>query len=1108
MATGPLNTVLRHLRGLAGPAAAADPGDGRLLERFAHGRDEAAFAELVRRHGPLVLGVCRRVLHHEQDAEDAFQATFLVLARRAAALDRRGSVAGWLYVVAYRLALRARAAAARRRLHERQVALMSPAADAPQAWLDLRPLLDEELSRLPEKYRLPLLLCDLEEKTNLQAARELGWPPGSMSKRLARGRELLRRRLARRGVTLAGAGLAAALGKDATAAVPAPLVDATVRAAASFAGGAGGSASPTAAALANGLLRALSVNRLRTVLGVVVALGLAVGAGTLAQRFAPARDQEQPRSTAPPGAAQPEAAPRVRTDRYGDPLPPGAVARLGTVRFRHDGEAGALAFSPDGAVLASVCSGEVILWDSATGRERRRLPVAVGLLDGQVLDFTPDGRTLAVGGSREGVSLWDVAGGQRLRTLSLPRSDFPDSCRALRFSADGKTLAVADGDQAYLADVATGTVRARLDAHHSGIDDIAFLPDGKSVALATADPSVQLWDPAAGKLIRRLGPDREHLIMRVAFSPDGKLLAAGSRHGVLLWDPGTGEDRGRLDAPMGAVMGLAFTPDGRSVLAAGEDGKVRLWDLAGRALRQTLDGHGFIGRSLALSRDGERIALGTAFGAIRVWAAETGKEEFTEFDGHDAAVNCVAFAPDGKTLATGADNGQVRLWDTATWAQVRQVNGSAQTLSFPADGRRFATVPHDKTVRVWETATGAALLQLGVPGVDDVQAAAFSGDGQRLVALAWKRPGGNPRSRGTAHLVVADGDSGKQLRRFALPEVRSECLAVTPDARLAMVGDSGSRIHIWDLEAGQEILLLQGHEHIVAALALSADGRTLVSGSHDRSVRVWEVLTGKEVLVLHGHQEAVVAVAVSPDGRLAASAVSERGAPVTIRLWELYDGKEVGRFTDSHSLPTSLAFAPDGSRLVSGMKNGTALVWDLPPVAARRVAGGKEIDPAVLEALWADLAGSDALKAHQAVWALAEAPGKAVPFLKARLKPAAAADPEQLRRLVADLDGDRFEVRAAAAKELEKIGEQAVPALRQALAGTPSPEVRKQAESLLAGMRLVRSPEVQRRLRAIAALEETGSPAARQILDDLSRGAPAARETQDARAALARLERG
>jgi RNA polymerase sigma factor (sigma-70 family) len=1115
MATGPLDTVLQHLRGLVGPGPGAEPSDGRLLERFARDRDEAAFAVLVRRHGPPVLGVCRRLLRQEQDAEDAFQATFLVLARRAGALDRRGSVAGWLYTVAYRLALRARAAAARRRLHESQVALMSSAAEkSPESWTELQPLLDEELSRLPEKYRLPLLLCYLQEKTNLQAAQELGWPLGSMSKRLARGRELLRRRLARRGFTLAGAVLAAALARNATATVPAPLVQATVRAAVSFAGGAAGSVSSSAAALANGLLQAMAVTRLRVALGVVLILGLAVGVGTLAHQGSASRragaaapDEERARSPGAGDAAKAESPRQVRTDRYGDPLPPGAIARLGTVRFRHDGEAGALVFSPDGTTLASLCSGEVILWESATGRERRRLPLSLAPVDYQLLDFSPDGHILAVVDPRSGITLWDPADGRRLRTLPLSPSEVPDGCRVARFSPDGKTLAVANGTQAHLFDVDTGKAIRQLDANHSGIDDIAFAPDGRSVALATADPSVQLWDLTTAKLLRRFPPGKENLIMRAVFSPDGKLLAAGSRHGVLLWDPATGEDRGRLDAKMGAVVGLAFTPDGRSVLAVGEDGKVRIWDVAGRTLQQTLDGHGFIGRSMALSRDGKRVALGTAYGAIRMWEVETGKELFTEFDGPDATVNCVTFAPGGKTLATGADNGQTRLWDATTWQQTQQLKGSARTLSYTADGKRLATVPHDKTVRVWETTTGAALLTVPVQGADDVRAADFSRNGRRLVSLAWQRPGGNARSRGTTHLVVSDGDSGKQLRRSALPEVLPECLAVTPDGRLALVGDTGGRIHAWDLEAGQEDMLLQGHEHVVAALALSADGRTLVSGSHDRSVRVWEVLIGKEILTLQGHQQAVVAVALSPDGRLAASVDSERGAAGTIRLWDLRDGKEVGRFTDFRSQPTSLAFSPDGSRLVSGMKNGTALVWDVPSPADRPAPNREAISAGKLQALWADLAGSDALKAHQAVWALAEVPEKAVAFLRERLPPATAVDSEHIRRLVADLDSDRFSVRAASAKELEQLGGQAAPALREVLAGTPSTEVRKQVESLLAGVRLVRSPEVLRRLRAIQVLERIGSPDAREVLDGLTRGAPDARETQDARAALERLRR-
>jgi RNA polymerase sigma-70 factor (ECF subfamily) len=170
-----------------------------LLEWFVAGQDEEAFAALVRRYGPLVQGVCRRVLHDWDDAQDAFQATFLVLARKAASLAKPEALGNWLYGVAYRTAVKAKARAARRRETERQAAsLPRPDPSLDRARHELREVLDEELSRLPEKYRAPLVLCYLEGKTNQEAARQLGCPAGSMSGRLARGRELLGERLAAR----------------------------------------------------------------------------------------------------------------------------------------------------------------------------------------------------------------------------------------------------------------------------------------------------------------------------------------------------------------------------------------------------------------------------------------------------------------------------------------------------------------------------------------------------------------------------------------------------------------------------------------------------------------------------------------------------------------------------------------------------------------------------------------------------------------------------------------------------------------------------------------------------------------------------------------------
>jgi RNA polymerase sigma factor (sigma-70 family) len=297
MARSPLGTVLQHIRKLAGPIP-ADDGDGRLLAHFLLRRDETAFAALVERHGPMVLGVCRRVLRQEQDAEDAFQATFLVLAHKAAALDGGGSLAGWLHTVAHRLALRLRAQSVRRQLCEQHVAVMRPAEahDEPGAG-KLLALIEEELHALPDKYRAPLVLCHLEGKTHEQAARELGWPAGSLWKRLERGRELLRARLLRRGVAPAVGLLAAAWCESASAALPAGLLDGTTRVAGLVAAGTAPAAVPAhILTLAQGTLRAMALARGRLLFTALLLVTL-LGGGTAAlmhRAFAEAPPPDEP----------------------------------------------------------------------------------------------------------------------------------------------------------------------------------------------------------------------------------------------------------------------------------------------------------------------------------------------------------------------------------------------------------------------------------------------------------------------------------------------------------------------------------------------------------------------------------------------------------------------------------------------------------------------------------------------------------------------------------------------------------------------------------------------------------------------------------------------
>jgi RNA polymerase sigma factor (sigma-70 family) len=286
-----MNDVIGHLRKVALRGDGLALTDSQLLECFLARRDEAAFAALVRRHGPMVLGVCRRVLGNHHDAEDAFQATFLVLARKAAALRTRELVGKWLHGVAYRTALRAKAMTTRRQAHERQAReLVRPQAPADDGWQELLPVLDQELDRLPERYRVAVVLCDLEGMTRREAARQLAVAEGTLSGRLTRARRLLARRLARYGLAPSYGGPAAALSANgATASVTSARAASTAEAAVLVAGGhalTGGAVPTRVAALTEGVMKTMLLTKLKAF--VAVALVVFVGAGMVGLTYRPA----------------------------------------------------------------------------------------------------------------------------------------------------------------------------------------------------------------------------------------------------------------------------------------------------------------------------------------------------------------------------------------------------------------------------------------------------------------------------------------------------------------------------------------------------------------------------------------------------------------------------------------------------------------------------------------------------------------------------------------------------------------------------------------------------------------------------------------------------
>ena len=306
MATSQMKCVIQHLRQAVASADSADLDDGRLLESFIRHHDEAAFRALVRQHGPMVMGVCRRLLDNHHDAEDAFQGTFLVLARKAASVKPAARVAQWLHGVARLAALKARRTARKRKAREKQIASLPEPAFVPQdPCQDLRLVLDQEVSHLPQNLRLPLILCDLEGRSIKEATGQLGWPQGTLAGRLARGRKMLAKRLTRKGLVLSAGSVAFTLSDHAMAAIPTSLASSTVNAAIIVAGNRGGAigAVPLAVAtLTEGVLQTMKLSKLRTA-GVIVlsVLLVAFGSAFTAQHLAQGRqatDQQENKATA------------------------------------------------------------------------------------------------------------------------------------------------------------------------------------------------------------------------------------------------------------------------------------------------------------------------------------------------------------------------------------------------------------------------------------------------------------------------------------------------------------------------------------------------------------------------------------------------------------------------------------------------------------------------------------------------------------------------------------------------------------------------------------------------------------------------------------------
>lgn len=1075
----PLTRVVSELHRFAQPLS-----DAELLERFVSEQDEAAFTVLVERHGPMVLRLCRRVLDMHA-ADDAVQATFLVLARKAATLRRPAALAGWLYGVAQRIALKAcRGHRSLSRCRAYPPALHDPAPD-PLSALTARELLlalEEELARLPERYRMAIVVCCLEGHSRDEAATRLGCTTGALRGWLERGRARLHARLLKRGLTLSAAFAAAA-----TVHVSPP----PVTAAALIYKSAG--VPVEVARLASVALRGSVLAKLPLALLVTLALG----AGVLWHMAGGAPSGDAPKPAAPQPVAAGAPAP---VDANGDPLPPEAVGRIGSLRLR----GGQLGYLDNDKTIVSVAGDSLQFWDADTGKLRRT--VRAKLSGPNLFALSPDGKVVHVVGAHDYWTI-DVQSGKELCRRPLPKDlePFRES-----LSADGQlTVFERSAPLVRLFDLATGEWRnsVKLPGDHCAV---AIAAAARLVAISH-EGVIRVHDLVTGRC-RAEWKTRLKATAGMIMSPDGATLLGWGhweRHKptdpVVIWDAKTGQERARITGVLLLPLpGLtAFTADGRYV-AFSEDSPpdIRLHELAsGKEVRRFRAWQSW---HMTFSHDNKRLLASNRYGAIGQWEVATGNLLRASAD-PVLGVAPLRFVDGGKHLLVERDQSTFAVVDWKTGRELRcyaaternypVLSPDCSLLAVPATGSDDIDLVDALTGKTVRTLAGHA------PFMSPTQ---FSPDGKKIASCACQ---GDVR--------LWDVASGKRLHLMAESPVRATILAFSPDSRklaagcLSNFGNQGDAyLLIWDVDTGRIVRRVAAPWRTVAALTFDPTGATLAASgavpadpADTCEVRLFDMSTGalvKTVAQRYGH---VDGLSYSPDGRTLVVA-GQHG----ISVCELATGQERHRFAGDGQ-NCQCVFSPDGGLLASAaLMGGPALIWDVygthgnAPRAAAPWSQGEQ------DRLWQHLAGADAKAAFQAMRRLVRQPDAAVRLLRERLKPAPPADARLLKQWLDGLDSADFETRQDALLALEKLGDRIESALREAYRREQSLEAKRRIAALLAKLDAP-TPERLVRCRTLEALEQMATADAMCLLDALASGAPTATLTREATAARDRVQR-
>jgi WD40 repeat protein len=821
-------------------------------------------------------------------------------------------------------------------------------------------------------------------------------------------------------------------------------------------------------------------------------------------------------------ASPPATKDKPRVDASGDLLPEGVLARLGTVRLKHDGET-IVSFSPDGKQLISLGADSALCtWSLPDGRKLRsfsrpdvkfasirgfanadehmalrlmlkgggvglaalqmRQQLCLSATDSGVgaVAHSRDGRWLACVKPKKGLFIWDTTGGME------PRHFGEMQCLMLAFSPDARLLAAAETESAETLvlgvwDLQTGRRLWKLKTQAGSVHQaLRFSPDGKYLAAREVN-FIRLWNMTSGKRTRLYAT--QYPIVDWAFAPDSKHLAAvlSNSQGIVVWETASEEEVGTMTIEGTQIATACFAGDGSSLFTWSADGVFRQWNWReGRELRGWESQLGGV-VSLALGPDGKTLAAATGEGTITLWdvksAAQIGPARNPE-------IKALAFTEQDKLFLYSAEgDAQWVDWLPAK-ARHKRARPTAKGTPFAVNGSaRVQAWKEDEHVDVVEADTGKTLARM--EGGEQLANLVLSPDG-RAAAAAY-----SDESVRLWNLATA-----RETRR--LDVATAVQMAFSHDGKTLAILGSDHEIRMWEVATGEQRCRFQATQSGVGVLEFTPDDRFLAAACADESVRIWDALTGKRVRSLVGHFGAIEALAVSPDSRRLASG----GADGVIHIWDLGAGRRERRLEGHRGPITALAFAPDGKRLASAGKDTTVLVWDLtaPPRQAPAPPRGR------LDHCWEDLGRAEGRMSFRAMTELIGAPGHAIVLFRTHLAPVPSIKGAVIEGLIAELRHDKYAVREQATKELAKLEERARPFMIKALAGKTDGELAKRLQYLID---LLDAPPAEpdhlRGLRAVEVLERIGTPAALQLLDEWAQGDAHARLTQLGRQAGRRV---